>query len=123
MGGMSVSFIASEDFFVEYNYLTASISLSSFEKKDSSTIYTKEEGRNFRHYDLLLGYNLFQSEFFTDQRKSLLSNLYLVLGAGDTKFGTEDNFTYTWGVGYRTQVTEKFFQKATFTVLPNFRAL
>lgn len=114
MGGISAAFVASEDFFVEYNYLTASISLSNFERNPGFLTYTLGEGRRFRHYDLLLGYNLFQSEFFTDNKTSLLSNLYLVAGVGDTKFGTEDNFTYTLGVGYRAKFTKKLFMKIDF---------
>lgn len=112
--GVSASFLASEDLFIEYNFLATSISESAFEKNAAFTTFTLGEGRRFRHYDLLLGYNLFQTEFLVGDAKSILSKLYLVAGVGDTQFGTEDNFTYTLGVGYRVRLSEKLFFKIDY---------
>lgn len=112
--GVSASFLASEDLFIEYNFLATSISESAFENNEAFTTFTLGEGRRFRHYDLLLGYNLFQTEFLVSDGKSILSKLYLVAGVGDTQFGEEDNFTYTLGVGYRVRLTEKLFFKMDY---------
>jgi outer membrane beta-barrel protein len=100
--GISATFRASEDYFIQYNFLTTDVSLSSYEKSQGS--FTSSD-RSFVHYDLLVGYNFFQGEFFTSGTKAGLSTLYLVAGVGNTKFGGESNFTYTIGAGYEVALT------------------
>jgi outer membrane beta-barrel protein len=103
--GVSATFRASEDYFIQYNILATNISLSSYEKSQGS--FTGKD-RRFVHYDLLVGYNLFQGEFFISGTNAGLSALYLVAGVGNTKFGGESNFTYTVGVGYEVALTRHF---------------
>lgn len=104
--GANITFKASEDFFLQYNYVQSDISESSFEKNPAFTPLDLDD-RTFEHYDLLLGYNLLQGEFFASGDSAHLSALYLVGGIGDTDFGGEENFTYTLGVGYQIE----FFRK------------
>lgn len=103
--GISATFRASEDFFIQYNFLQADISLSSYENNQGQFFGGKD--RKFQHYDLLIGYNLFQGEFFPSPPKANLSTLYLVGGVGNTEFGNETSFTYTLGVGYQVALTRK----------------
>ena len=103
--GISATFRASEDFFIQYNYLQTNVSLSSAEKNLSvGETYVPNGSRKFSHYDLLLGYNLFQGEFFPSPAKTSLSALYVVAGVGDTEFGGESSMTYTVGVGYQVAI-------------------
>jgi outer membrane beta-barrel protein len=102
--GISAKFRASEDFFIEYNYLKAKVTESAYEKS-SGFKFVDGKDRTFKHYDLLVGYNLFQGEFFPTTDKANLSTLYLVAGVGDTEFGGEANMTYTLGVGYEVAIT------------------
>ncbi|MFL0802846.1 MAG: outer membrane beta-barrel domain-containing protein [Agarilytica sp.] len=104
--GANVTFKASEDFFLQYNYVQADVSKSSFEEADSSNVFAFD--RSFSHYDLLLGYNLFQGEFFGAGDSAHLSALYTVGGIGYTDFGGEENFTYTIGVGYQIEFSRKY---------------
>lgn len=101
--GVSATFQASENFFLQYNFLQADSSPSAYE--NSQGLLFDGGDRNFRHYDLLVGYKLFQGEFFAGEGKARLSSLYLVGGAGETRFGGEENFTTTLGVGYEVAVT------------------
>lgn len=101
--GISATFRASEDFFIQYNYLEADISLSSYESSQGQLFSGND--RTFSHYDLLIGYNLFQGEFFRSPNRAKLSTLYAVAGVGDTEFGGESSFTYTLGLGYEVAVT------------------
>ncbi|MGB3611511.1 MAG: outer membrane beta-barrel domain-containing protein [Cellvibrio sp.] len=104
--GISATFRASEDFFIQYNYLQADVSPSSYEKNQGKLF--DGDDRTFRHYDLLIGYNLFQGEFFPSPPKANLSSLYLVAGVGDTEFGGESSLTYTLGIGYQLSLTRRF---------------
>jgi outer membrane beta-barrel protein len=100
--GISLTFRASEDFFVQYNYLQADVSFSAYENSQDSLLGNE---RTFKHYDLLIGYNIFQGEFFTSPAQAKLSALYMVAGVGETKLGGESSFTYTLGLGYEVALT------------------
>lgn len=101
--GVSATFQASEDFFLQYNFLQADSSPSAYE--NSQGLLFEGGDRTFRHYDLLVGYKLFQGELFSSGEQTRLSSLYLVGGAGETRFGGEENFTTTLGVGYEVALT------------------
>jgi outer membrane beta-barrel protein len=100
--GLSLTFRASEDFFVQYNYLQADVSFSAYENIQNPLLGSD---RTFKHYDLLIGYNIFQGEFFTSPAQAKLSALYVVAGVGETKLGGESSFTYTLGLGYEVALT------------------
>jgi len=112
--GASVTFKASEDFFLQYNYVQAEVSESSFEKNPSFTVLDLGDDRSFKHYDLLVGYNIFQGEFFTSGDTTNLSSLYVVGGIGDTTFGGEENFTYTIGMGYQVEFYRRYLLRFDF---------
>lgn len=110
--GLSVTFRASEDFFIQYNYLEADIALSSYENSQGQLFSGSD--RTFSHYDLLIGYNLFQGEFFGAPNQAKLSALYAVAGIGNTEFGGESSFTYTLGLGYEVAITRHIGIHADF---------
>ncbi len=97
--GISANFIATENTFLQLNYVTASTSESSYES-NQGPLFSGDD-RDFKHLDFLLGYNLYQGEQFFSGSEAQLSALYLVGGVGDTQFGGEESFTYTLGVGYQ----------------------
>ena len=109
--GANVSFKATEDFFLQFNYLRADVALSSFEKQSAVGQYFDGDDRTYSHYDLLLGFNILQGEFFFREGKANLSTLYLVGGVGDTKFGEEASFTYTLGAGYEVSFSRRFVMR------------
>jgi outer membrane beta-barrel protein len=107
--GISATFRASEDYFIQYNYLQTDVALSSAEKTlPVGESYVSDDDRQFTHYDLLVGYNLFQGEFFPSPAKANLSALYLVAGVGDTEFGGESSMTYIVGAGYQVALSRHF---------------
>ncbi len=107
--GISATFRASEDYFIQYNYLRTNVSQSSAEKRLSGNeSYVSGDDRTFTHYDLLVGYNFFQGEFFPSPAKASLSSLYVVAGVGDTEFGGESSMSYTVGVGYQVALNRRF---------------
>lgn len=98
VAGISGTFHASEDFFLQYNYLQTDVGLSSFERSQGA--YFSGSDRRFVHYDLLVGYNVFQAEVYPRPGVANISSLYLVGGVGETRFGDEEAFTLTYGIGY-----------------------
>lgn len=106
--GLSLTFQATEDFFLQVNYDQASdVSLSSAEQSQGE-LGTQGESRDFVHYDLLLGFNLFHGEFFNQSNSADLSSLYLVAGVGETEFIGESRFTYTLGIGYQVALKRDY---------------
>jgi len=104
--GANLLFHATEDFFLQFNYLQADTGLSSFEQSQGKLF--DDEDRTFSHFDLLVGYRLFQAEFFPREGVAKISSLYLVGGVGDTDFGGEAAFTYTFGAGYEIGISRSF---------------
>jgi outer membrane beta-barrel protein len=95
--GASATIQAAEDFFLQFNYAQARSEPSAYERNQGLLFDGRD--RDFRHYDLLLGYKLLQGEFLSP-RRARLSSLYVVGGVGELRFGAEQNFATTLGVGY-----------------------
>lgn len=105
--GLNLKFRATEDLFLQLNFMLASdVELSSAEKSQGA--FFTDSDRDYLHYDMLVGYNFFQGEFFTSNTNANLSTLYIVGGIGETEFGDESNFTYTFGLGYQVAFYRKY---------------
>lgn len=102
--GFNTTFKTTENFFLQFNYLQGDISKSSVEQ-GAQGAYSGD--RTYTHFNLLLGYNLFQGEIFRG-KFSGLSSLYTVIGVGDTEFLDESNFTYVAGLGYQLALTRRY---------------
>lgn len=110
--GISAGFQASEDFFIQYNYLQTDADLSSFEKSQGQ--FFSGDDREFVHYDLLVGYNVFQGEVYPQEGTANLSSFYVVGGVGDTRFGGESSFTITLGLGYQFALSRHYLFRADY---------
>lgn len=100
--GIKAAFHATEDFFLQFNYGAAEAGLTSFEELSGSNVrLLTSSDRDYTYYNLLVGYNIFPGEVFMTERLTFNSAFYLVGGVGNTEFGGEDNFTMTFGTGYR----------------------
>ena len=103
--GLQATFSASENFFLQFNFLQADIAESSFEAQIGQSFSGSD--RQYRHYDLLVGYNIFDGEIFLGNGKANLSSLYVVGGFGSNQFGGEEVFSSTLGLGYKIGLTRK----------------
>jgi outer membrane beta-barrel protein len=105
--GARAAYHVNEDFFVEATYGQADAGETSFEVLSGGAPFLTDEERNYRYYNVSLGYNLNGETFFTD---NLVFNsaTYLTLGAGSTEFGGDERFTLTLGAGYRLLLTDYF---------------
>ena len=99
--GLKMSFHATEDFFLQANYGQAEAGASTAEYYFGEDEISIIKDRDYRYYNLLVGYNLFPGETFVTQNLTFNSAFYLVAGAGNTEFADDNHFTITIGSGYR----------------------
>lgn len=99
--GLKASFHATEDFFLQANYGQAEAGDSTAEYYFGDDDISIIKNRDYRYYNLLVGYNLFPGETFVTQNLTFNSAFYLVAGAGNTEFADDNHFTITLGSGYR----------------------
>ncbi|ROS01205.1 outer membrane beta-barrel protein [Sinobacterium caligoides] len=105
--GLSANFQASEDFFLQFNAaIAADVELSSYEESQGALFVNDD--RDYYYYDFLLGYKLLQGEVFVTDDYASLSALYLLTGVGNSEFGGEANFTYSYGVGYQIELVRRY---------------
>lgn len=64
------------------------------------------DDRKLTYYNMSLGVNLFPGEIFLGRNYAFNSNLYLILGAGNTKYAGDEFFTYNFGGGFRLFITD-----------------
>jgi outer membrane beta-barrel protein len=105
--GARVAYHVNEDFFVEATYGQAEAGETSFEVLSGGAPFLTDEERDYRYYNVSLGYNLNGETFFTD-RWVFNSATYFTLGAGSTEFGGDERFTVTLGAGYRLLLSDFF---------------
>ncbi|MFT4809279.1 MAG: outer membrane beta-barrel protein [Paraglaciecola sp.] len=98
--GVRAAYHVNEDFFVEAAYGQAQAGETSFEVLSGGAPFLTDEERDYRYYNVSLGYNLNGETFLTD-RWVFNSATYITLGAGSTEFGGDERFTVTLGAGYR----------------------
>lgn len=101
--GVSGSFHATEDYFLQFNFGTTEIGKTLIEDFLNSNFLVD---RTYQFYDLSVGYNIFPGETFFSKNRNYNSAFYLVAGVGNTNFGGEDNFTIVFGTGYRVVLSD-----------------
>lgn len=103
--GLTANFHATEDFFIQANFLTADISESTLEKVNSAKFFND---RTYTSYDFLVGWNALPGEVFVTSDWTFNSAFYVVAGVGNTELADDKHFTFTWGTGYRIILMEGF---------------
>lgn len=100
--GVKASFHATEDFFLQANYGMSKAGRTSYETINGGDInILSDADREYRYYDLLVGYNLFPGETFFSRNLTFNSAFYLIGGVGNTTFAGDEQFTFVIGTGYR----------------------
>lgn len=104
--GLKASFHATEDFFLQANYGQAEAGQTTAEYYFGDLDAPVIKSRDYKYYNLLVGYNLFPGETFVTQDLTFNSAFYLVAGAGNTDFADDNHFTVTIGSGYRVIIKD-----------------
>jgi len=100
--GAKFAYRVSENFFVDFELASATAGKSTVETFFVDILSADE--RNYNYYLINLGYDIFPSESFVSNNTTFNTALYVVAGAGNTQFAGRDNFTFSWGLGYRVIV-------------------
>lgn len=100
--GLRLAYHITEGLFAEATWGQTDAGKTSYEilSGGATTLLTDSE-RKFRYYDVSVGYNLLPGEVFIGGKHAFNSALYVVLGAGNTRFAGDDYFTVSYGAGYR----------------------
>lgn len=103
--GLSLAYHINENLFLEARYAQATAGQTSFEKLSGGAPFLTDDERDYKYYNLSLGYNINGETFFTDNLV-FNSDFYFTLGAGSTNFGGDERFTVSAGAGYRLLLTD-----------------
>lgn len=103
VGGLRIAFHISEDWFVESAYGLTEISETSAESLFDIPLV---QDRTLRYYNASLGVNLFPGEIFIGRNHAFNSNVFLILGLGNTQFAGDEYITYNFGGGFRLFITD-----------------
>jgi len=98
--GAKLAYRVSENFFVDLELASSTAGRSTVESFLDIDILTDDE-RDYSYYLINLGYDIFPGESFVTDSTTFNTAFYVIAGAGNTQFAGGDNFTFSWGVGYR----------------------
>ncbi len=101
--GLRAAYHIAEDLFVEAAVGRSEAGLSSIEELANVRV---TENRDFTYYNISFGFNFLPGEIFLGRNYALNSALYVIGGAGGTRFAKEDNFTVNFGAGVRILATD-----------------
>jgi outer membrane beta-barrel protein len=104
--GARLAYHFSEDVFAEASFGSAQAGTTSYEDLSGSAKLLTNSERRYTYYDLALGWNALPGDVYFGGRRAMPSALYLTLGVGSTRFGGDDHFTVTPGVGFRLLMTD-----------------
>ncbi len=104
--GVRGAYHFTEDVFAEASVGSSKAGTTSYEDLSGSAQLLTNSERQYTYYDLAIGWNALPGEVFLGGTRAMPSALYLTLGAGNTHFAGDDNFTVTLGTGFRLLVTD-----------------
>lgn len=103
--GARAAFFVTEGVFFEAAYGKTEAEQTSIEKIFPIELIA-EEDRELTYYNLSVGYNLLPGETFIGNKWAFNSALYVIAGAGSTKFAGDSRYTVNFGIGYRFLATD-----------------
>ena len=99
--GVRAAWHLSEDFFVEATAASAEGDLTSFEELSGGSPLFTDKDRDYRYYNIGLGWNVLPGEIFIGNRYAFNSSVYLLAAVGSTRFLGDDWLTFSYGAGLR----------------------
>lgn len=105
--GARLAYHITEGLFAEATYGQSDAGKTSYEiLSGGQAPLLSDDDREYKYYDVALGYNLLPGEVFIGGNWAFNSALYVVADAGNTSFAGDDFFTFTYGAGYRLLATD-----------------
>ncbi len=104
--GLTVAHHLTEWLFFQINYATSTTRETSYEMLSGAVELLTDEQRDYSYYNLAVGFNLLPGQVYLGESWTFNTHLYLLGGAGNTRFADQDYFTYHLGAGYRIYFTD-----------------
>ena len=104
--GVRFSYHITENIFTEAVYGISDTSETSYERLSGGAQLLTPEDRRLTYYNVSLGYNLLPGEAYLSDGMAFNTALYIIGGAGITKFAGDNRFTANFGAGYRFLATD-----------------
>lgn len=104
--GVSAAYHITEDFFFLGELGRSTAGRTSFETLAGNIQLLTGDERRLTYYSLSLGYNFLPGEVFLGRGRAMTSTFYLVGGIGSTEFAGDDEFTVSFGAGYKILPTD-----------------
>lgn len=104
--GVSAAYHITEDFFFRGQVGRSTAGRTSFETLGGNVQLLTGDERRFTYYSLALGYNFLPGEVFLGRGLAMNSSFYLIGGIGSTEFAGDQEFTVSFGAGYRVLPTD-----------------
>ena len=105
--GVTLGYHITENIFAEASYAQADAGETIFEILSGGAPFLTDDEREYRYYDLSVGYNA-NGELFITDNTVFNTDLYFTIGGGNTDFGGDSQFTVSVGAGYRVLFTDFF---------------
>jgi outer membrane beta-barrel protein len=99
--GATLAYHLTEKFFLQLDAGKTTAGLTSFERLSGAAQLLTDSEREYKYYNLSLGYNIFPGESFIGKNRALNTTTYLIGGVGKTAFAGDDRFTVNIGMGLR----------------------
>src|SRR5882757_8309214 len=99
--GARLAYHVTESFFLEGSYGRSRGGKTSAETLGGNLKLISDAAREYQYYALSAGWDALPGEVFIGENRAYNSALYLIVGAGDTKFAGDNRFTVNGGFGYR----------------------
>lgn len=104
--GGKLTYHLSESFFFEAGIGVAQGGKTSFENLAGNIQVLTDSERDYRYYNINLGYNVLPGQAFFSENYAFNTNFYLIAGTGATDFGDDSRFTVNVGAGYQVLLTD-----------------
>ncbi|MEJ2362516.1 MAG: outer membrane beta-barrel domain-containing protein [Gammaproteobacteria bacterium] len=106
--GLRLDYHVTEDVFFQGTLGQSKGGTTSYERLSAGVPLLTDNQRKYIYYNISIGYNLLPGEAFLGRDLAYNTALYVLAGAGSTKFAGNNHFTITVGGGYRVDVTDWF---------------
>ncbi len=106
MIGATLGYHITEDIFVETMIGASEAGKTSFELLAGDVMLLTDAQRDYRYYNISLGYHLLPGESFIGGGRAFNSAMYVIGGIGATDFAGDRRLTWNVGVGYRILLTD-----------------
>lgn len=104
--GVRLAYHVTEDFFFEASYGMAEGDLTSYEKLSGGSPLFSDTEREYTYYDVSIGWNFLPGELFILDDLAFNTQLYTIVGVGNTEFAQGEWFTVNLGIGARVLLTD-----------------